>query len=303
MGKSGQSEYLIKTVSYLKTHIKNYGLNVLIQDGILTSPKLALLEKAYTSLHSDKHDRMIFNINLDVPDETAIKVIEKVKDILNDSVFKDDYYIVNATANVIETDKVFAKDKLVTDIVIVVLILLIVLLSFGSFSIPLLLVLTIQGAIWINFSINTIANDQLFFITYLVVMCIQMGATIDYGILMTSQYIANRKTMDKYDALQRTLYTSLPTIFSSGSILIIAPLLVGALSNIAIISEIGFLLCRGCLVSVFLIVLALPQILLLCDKLIEKTSLKTTFFKEEELIEDVELEEEIKEHKESLRDV
>ena len=287
MGKSGQSEYLIKTVSYLKTHIKNYGLNVLIQDGILSSPKLALLEKAYASLHRDDynghkgHDRMIFNINLDVPDEMAIKVIEKVKDILNDSVFKDDYYIVNATANVIETDKVFAKDKLVTDIVIVVLILLIVLLSFGSFSIPLLLVLTIQGAIWINLAISAVAGEAVYFICYLLAMAIQMGATIDYGILLTERYVRFRKDHTKLCAMTRALNTSLPTILSSGLILILSAFIIHFISSLPLLSEIGLLIGRGALISVISILFVLPQLLILFDKIIEKSSFRKLKFRQE----------------------
>jgi predicted RND superfamily exporter protein len=261
------------------------------------------ISKLLNMLDNDKYSRIVFTMDCGVAEEQAFEVSHKVREYLQTNYSDKEIYFVGESIVYYDIRETYNNDAKIINIISLFSILALVLIAFKSISIPVLLVLIVQGAIWINFSINTIANDQLFFITYLVVMCIQMGATIDYGILMTSQYIDNRKTMDKYDALQRTLYTSLPTIFSSGSILIIAPLLVGALSNIAIISEIGFLLCRGCLVSVFLIVLALPQILLLCDKLIEKTSLKTTFFKEEELIEDVELEEEIKEHKESLQDV
>lgn len=261
------------------------------------------ISKLLNMLDNDKYSRIVFTMDCGVAEEQAFEVSHKVREYLQTNYSDKEIYFVGESIVYYDIRETYNNDAKIINIISLFSILALVLIAFKSISIPVLLVLIVQGAIWINFSINTIANDQLFFITYLVVMCIQMGATIDYGILMTSQYIDNRKTMDKYDALQRTLYTSLPTIFSSGSILIIAPLLVGALSNIAIISEIGFLLCRGCLVSVFLIVLALPQILLLCDKLIEKTSLKTSFYKEVELVEDVELEEEIKEHKESLQDV
>ncbi len=278
---SRDTEYLINVIHYVKAHLEDLGVNDLFKEAIKNSPKLQLLENAYASLHGDKHDRMLFNITLDVDDETAIKVIDKVKEILNNSVFKDDYYIVNATANLVETEKVFAKDKLITDIVIVVLILLIVLLSFGSFSIPLLLVLTIQGAIWINLAISAVAGEAVYFICYLLAMAIQMGATIDYGILLTERYVRFRKDHTKLCAMTRALNTSLPTILSSGLILILAAFIIHFISSIPLLAEIGLLIGRGALISVISILFVLPQLLILFDRIIEKSSFRKLKFREE----------------------
>ena len=218
MGKTDASDvaYLIDVVHFVQAHIDELGLTNEQKLAISSSEQLAMLEKAYQTLHKTNYDRMVFNIDLDVNDPIAVQVIEEVQRILRESAFNnsegDGFYIVNATANMMETEEVFAKDKLVTDIVIVVLILLIVLLSFGSFSIPLLLVLTIQGAIWINLAISAVAGEAVYFICYLLAMAIQMGATIDYGILLTERYVRYRRDHTKLCAMTRALNSSLPTI-------------------------------------------------------------------------------------------
>ena len=113
-------------------------------------------------------------------------------------------------------------------------------------------------------------------------MCVQMGATIDYGILLTNNYIINRSTYDKNIAMKNALTSSITTILVSGSILVLATLIIGLVSNVSIVSDLGLLLSRGCLISVLMIIFVLPQCLLLCDKLIEKTSRHTKFYHPED---------------------
>jgi predicted RND superfamily exporter protein len=111
-----------------------------------------------------------------------------------------------------------------------------------------------------------------------------MGATIDYGILLTNNYIENRKTMNKHDAIKNAFLSSITTILTSGSILVLATLIIGLVSKVSIISDLGLLLSRGCLISVLMIIIVLPQTLLLCDKIIEKTSINTKFYDDKEYI-------------------
>ena len=262
------------------------GLSIEQKEALLnkinTNETVVALKSAYNQLHGAKYDRMLFNIALDVNSESAERMIVEVKNILDESKFSDDYYIVNATDNLMETREVFAKDKLVTDIVIVVLILLIVLFSFGSFSIPLILVLTIQGAIWINLAISAIGGESVYFICYLLAMAIQMGATIDYGILLTERYVRFRKDHTKLCAMTRALNTSLPTILSSGLILILSAFIIHFISSLPLLSEIGLLIGRGALISVISILFVLPQLLILFDKVIEKSAFRNLKFRVDE---------------------
>ena len=149
----------------------------------------------------------------------------------------------------------------------------ILLFTFKSTGLPILLVLTIQGSIWINFSFPYLTHTNLFFLSYLVVSSIQMGATIDYAIVITNRYMELKTMMNHRDAVIETLNQSFPTILTSGSIMTVAGFLIGIISTNPPISSLGLALGRGTLTSIFLVMTVLPQLLILGDTLIERTAI------------------------------
>lgn len=151
--------------------------------------------------------------------------------------------------------------------------MVILLFTFKSAGLPILLVLTIQGSIWINFSFPYLTGTNLFFLSYLIVSAIQMGATIDYAIVITNRYMELKTLMDRKDAVVEALTQSFPTVFTSGTIMTVAGFLIGRLSTDSIISSIGATLGRGTLTSIILVMTVLPQLLLLGDWLIERTAI------------------------------
>ena len=151
----------------------------------------------------------------------------------------------------------FRSDLLKVNLITLFAILLIVVISFRSLVLPLLLVFVIEGAIWITMGINRIAGEPIFFISYLICLSIQMGATIDYGILVSDQYrIFRRKGLSVREALQETMRAALPTVLTSGIILVTA----------GFITSIGLLISRGALLSVVLVLTLLPALLALLDR-------------------------------------
>ncbi len=115
--------------------------------------------------------------------------------------------------------------------------------------------------------INRIAGEPIFFISYLICLSIQMGATIDYGILVSDQYrIFRRKGLSVREALQETMRASLPTVLTSGIILVTAGFIIGKQCSIYYISSIGLLISRGALLSVVLVLTLLPALLALLDR-------------------------------------
>ena len=125
---------------------------------------------------------------------------------------------------------------------------------------------------WINFSFPYLQNEPLFFLSYLVVSSIQMGANIDYAIVIANRYVELKQTMSLKDAVIESLNEAFPTIVTSGTILASAGIAIGVLSTTASIASIGVCLGRGTLISIFLVMGILPQILLLGDIIIEKTA-------------------------------
>lgn len=151
--------------------------------------------------------------------------------------------------------------------------MLVVLFTFMSAGMPVLLILVIQGSIWINFSIPAVLNQPLFFMSYLAVSSIQMGANIDYAIVIASRYQELKNTMSHRDAMIETLNFAFPTVITSGTILAVAGTLIGQMTSEAAIVGIGQSLGRGTIISMLFVLFVLPQILLLGGGLADKTSI------------------------------
>ena len=223
---------------------------------------------------------MIINLDCEMATSDSFKIINEMTDELYDGEnFKDsNLKIVGETFVYSEIRDVFNRDMIVVNLISFIAILVIIAFTFKSWFVPMLLTVLIQGAIWITMGISPIMNHDIYFVCYLVVMCVQMGATIDYAILITSNYVLHRKENNKLDAMSKALKSSLMTIITSGTILILSTLIIGLVSKVSIISELGLLLTRGCLISVLLVIFCLPQFILLCDKIIEKTTYKAKFY-------------------------
>ena len=137
---------------------------------------------------------------------------------------------------------------------------------------PLLLILVIQGAIWINFSVPAFTDEPLFFMSYLVVSSIQMGANIDYAIVIASRYQEIKNEMHHREAIIETMNFAFHTIITSGTILACAGTLIGMMTSEAAIVGIGQSLGRGTIISIILVMFVLPQILLIGGEIVDKTS-------------------------------
>ena len=143
-----------------------------------------------------------------------------------------------------------------------------------SISLPVILIITIEFAIFINMGIPYYTNTILPFVASIVIGTIQLGATIDYAILITTKYIRNRNEgMDKKAAVSEALGTSISSIVVSGLCFFGATFGVGAYSKIEMIGSLCTLMSRGAIISMFTVIFALPTFLMIFDKLICKTTI------------------------------
>ena len=237
--------------------------------------KVKLGEDIY---NSNNYTRMIFNINADVESDLAKEFLTNLKTYLNEQSYENfSYSIVSNTQNVLETEDAFRGDRIKVELITALAILLICVLSFRSVSLPVLLVAIIEGAIFINLAGNAILGNTIFFLCYLLGTAIQMGATIDYGILLCDRYKEARKTQDKFTAIKTAIDKSFATIISSGTILTLAAFSIGIFSSIPLLKSIGYLVGFGALCASLSILFVLPQTLLLLDKFIAKTTYKSNF--------------------------
>ena len=130
----------------------------------------------------------------------------------------------------------------------------------------------IQGSILINFSSPYLLHKDLFFLTYLIISAIQMGANIDYAIVISDRYLESRRRLEPKEAITDALNKAFPTIVTSGTMMAAAGGVIAFVASNETISAIGVYLGKGTLISMLLVTCVLPQLLLLGDGLISKTS-------------------------------
>jgi len=224
-------------------------------------------------LRGEKYSRMLLTVTL--PPESAesaefVRFLSaKVREIFGDSA-----YVAGEIATTNDLTVAFDADNRLISIFTVVSIFLIIMIVFGSLSLPVILVAVIQGAIWITMSLSGF-GDPMFFMSYIMSMCILMGATIDYGILLSTNYVRARATLDRREALTEAMNGALPTIFTSGIILMVCGAVVGFIASQTSISSVGFLLFRGTLISTLMVTIVLPALLYMLDKLVMGLTVKS----------------------------
>lgn len=221
-------------------------------------------------LHTKDYSRIILFLNLPVESEETYDYLTVIKGVIGK--YYTESYFVGETAKDKDFSAAFSEDNMLIGILTIVFVVAILLMTFKSVALPLLLILVIQGSIWINFSFPTILHSNLYFLAYLIVSAIMMGANIDYAIVISSRYLKLKETMPYKDAMIEALNLVFPTVVTSGSILAAAGISIGVLSSENTVASIGICLGRGTLLSMFLVMGVLPQILLLGDTIVEKTS-------------------------------
>lgn len=253
-----------------------------VQDGYvnLDDDLMEMLDSAYIQMDAAKkqlkgenYDRMLVYLTLPTSGDETYSFLDTIRDTAEKYYPADStVLVVGNSTNEYDFKKSFEVDNVVVTILSILIVLVVLLGTFKSVGMPLLLILVIQGSIWINFSFPTFTNKPLFFLSQLIVSSIQMGANIDYAIVISSRFMELKDTMPKKQAIIETMNFSFPTIITSGSMMAMAGILIGQMTSNAAIVGIGQSLGRGTIISIFLVMFMLPQILLLGEKVIDKTS-------------------------------
>lgn len=230
------------------------------------------LDKAEKLFSSDNYSRMILSLDIKNDSDEGNKFVDYIKTVSKE-VFGDDTYIAGELMSTYDLKESFEYDNILISIITIISILIIVLVAFKSLSLPCILVVIIQGSIWITCSILVLFKTEIFFMSYIVASCILMGATIDYGILMSNSYIEYRKDYDKKESLVMAIDKALPTIFTSGLILTICGFVIGFISSQVSIATVGKLIGLGTISSIIMILFVLPSALYLLDKFVLKLTM------------------------------
>ena len=199
---------------------------------------------ARDQLLGQDYSRFVLELSVPVEGEETYEALERIRNTVAGVYDYDSIYLVgNSTSNKDLSDS-FGMDNTIITVLTALFVMVILLFTFQSAGLPVLLVVTIQGSIWMNFSLPYLLDEPVYFLGYLVVSAIQMGATIDYAIVITSRYMELKSYMPIKKAIVETLNQAFPTIVTSGSMLVAAGFIISNVSSNAVVAAIGLALGR-----------------------------------------------------------
>lgn len=226
---------------------------------------------AKNQLQGENYSRMLVYLTLPEESQETFAFLDKMHEIAG-KYYKSGVLVCGESVSQYDLQKTFGRDNLVTNILSILTVLVVLLFTFKSAGMPVLLIAVIQGCIWLNFSVPALQHDNIFFMSYLIVSSIQMGANIDYAIVIAGRYMELRETNGRRQSIIDAMNQAFPTIITSGTMMVVAGFLIGKLTSNAAIFGIGKSLGRGTSISILITMFVLPQILLVGDKIIEKTA-------------------------------
>lgn len=244
----------------------------------VTIPEEFVPSDTLKQLVSAEYTRFVITVDTSTEGDDAFNMTEIIRSIAK-KYYGNKYLLVGETVNSYDLKDVVTSDNTWVNIVSIGAIALILLYNFKSLSLPFILLAVIESSVWMNLTVPYLQGETLFYIGYLIISSIQLGATVDYAILFTDRYIENRVGMNKYDAARQTLADTSLSIITSALILTLAGFMLGFMSTNGIISQLGVLVGRGAVLSSIMVLLVLPSMLSLFDKFIQKTTLNLNFYK------------------------
>jgi len=224
-------------------------------------------EKTISQLISEDYSRMVISVNADYEGQETFDLIQKIRNIASEY-YPNEYYLAGEGVSTYDLMNTVMDDMLKVNMLAIGAVFLVLLVSLHSISLPVILVLSIETAIWLNLSVPYFMDTTIFYIAYLIISSIQLGATVDYAILMTDRYKENRQSFDKKQAVVQTISDVTVSILTSGSVLTVVGLLMGYISTNQLLAQLGLFIGRGTIFSLAIVLFVLPGLLYLFDRLI-----------------------------------
>lgn len=231
-----------------------------IPSAYLDADTLALLE-------GENYSRMVLSVDVPYEGKETFTLVEKIREIA-EKYYPDDNYLAGEGVSTYDLKETITADTLLVNLISIGAVFIVIMLITKSLSIPFILVLSIETAIWLNLTMPYFWDKPIFYLAYLVISSVQLGATVDYAILMTDRYRENRETMDKKTAIPQTVSDVFVSIITSGSVLTIVGFLLYWMSSNQLLSQLGLFVGRGAVFSLVIVLFALPGLLYLLDRFV-----------------------------------
>lgn len=273
---SGLSEYkvpLFDMFLFLKDQMDEYNITLEGETQEYIGDMFTQLESAQKQMANENYSLMAVYLNLPEEGQETLDFLDEIRQVVG-QYYDGNYYVIGNSTSARDLADSFASDNIMISVLSAFLVILVLIFTFRSIGLPILLIAIIQGSIWLNFSFPTITQQPLYFVGYLIVSAIQMGANIDYAIVISSHYQEEKKHLPPKKAIVSALNSAFPTVFTSGTIMTSTGFLIGNMSAHPVVSIMGNCMGRGTLISMILVLGVLPSILVLGDSIIEKTRFK-----------------------------
>ncbi len=199
--------------------------------------------------------------------QKTFALVEEVRSIA-ESYYPGEWYLAGEGVSTYDLMDTITADMVKVNLVAIAAVFIVLVLTLRSIVPPVILVLSIETAIWINLSIPYFMGSTIFYIAYLIISSIQLGATVDYAILLTERYKEYRADYEKKEAIVKTLEAVTVSILTSGSVLTVVGFLLGIISTHGLLSQLGYFLGRGTICSLLIVLFVLPGLLYLFDRFI-----------------------------------
>ena len=238
-------------------------------------PEDFLPESVTGLMHTEDYARLLMYTRTKEESPTAFDAADEIESVIR-KYYPEDSYLVGGTPSTMDIKNTIVEDYDLVNVLSLIGVFVVVMLSFESLATPVVVMIPIELAIWTNMAVPYLMGEEVNYIGYIIVSCIQLGATVDYSILTTSNYSDARKKLglNKREAAIYTLKKSIPAILTSGSILTICGYILYFVSSISAIGSLGHLIGRGAWMSVLLVLGMLPPLLVFIDPLLEKNEYK-----------------------------
>lgn len=255
------------------TEIRSYAdtVGMEIPPEYLDSETLSLLE-------SENYRRFVISAGVDYEGEETFAFVENLRKIA-DRYYPKIAHIAGEGVSTYDLMDTVTADMVKVNLLAIGAVFLVLVLTMKSISIPVILVLGIETAIWLNLAVPYFAGESVYYIAYLIISSVQLGATVDYAILLTERYKENRSVFGKKQSVIQTISDVTVSILTSGSVLTVVGFLLGSVSTNQLLSQLGIFLGRGAVLSLAIVLFVLPGLLLLFDSIVIRKK-KTNFVQE-----------------------
>lgn len=232
------------------------------------------LERGEAQLRGENWDRMVITADVPIEGDESVALVNALRSLADGRYGEGGCLVIGDVTSAKELADTFNGDSLLINLLTIAFVFIILIFTFRSVVGAALLVFVIQGSIWINFTFPYLTHTRASFVTNMIVSAIQMGATIDYAIVIMSRYLDLKKLHTPQEAMAQAVNESFPTVMTSGTIMTVAGILIAYRVSDVYIGHIGLAVGRGALISVILVLSVLPQLIVLLDKVIEKTTFR-----------------------------